>query len=154
MSIRITEDEVDKRAREIRDMRKLGATIDASSIKGGQKDKRYKWVNRRARDGERVNHFTDVGYTTVKAAKEGEAGNVINGDLVLMETPRDNYLDRLAKNKIRADDAEKAFMGQRKDELNRIARNEGHAKSDVAFDDSTQGAERIIRRRATESDDD
>lgn len=164
MSVRITEDEVDKRMRQLRDERRAGRTdrdVTSVDLPAGV---HAKWVNRRSRDGARVQHFKNHGYEIAKAGKDGKGitttagnitpeGNIINGDQILMVTTKDNVIDRLAKAKLRGIQSEQAFKETRQEEINKLARDAG-IRRPVAFDDSKQGEERIARRAAKVDNDD
>lgn len=155
MSVKILEDEIDKRVRQMHEERRAGTgTSDPTRLERPRKDRRYKWVNKHS---ERVDHFASAGYQATPRAKEEGTAPVIGvwdealgayrrGDTILMETPMDNYVERAAKAKYTAEVREQAGRIQIMEKIDRIARDEGRIRRPVAFDESEQGAERTGRR--------
>lgn len=163
MGARVTEDEIDKKMAELREQRKRGAVADATSIKGLGSDQHAHWVNRKFNDGVRIQHFENHGYTVAKAGKDGKGlrttigrvtatNEIVNGDSILMVTDRDNYVERLAKAKLKGRNAEEAFQNQKAEKMRKIARDEYGVGIEIT-NTSKQGAE-IVRRRGAPLDDD
>lgn len=158
MGVHITEDEVDKRARQMRDeavqrRRNGDSAQDITSVSGLGQGVHAKWVNKHAK---RVNHFKNEGYEVVKVSKDKESkikapgaittadNELMVGDNILMVTSRDNLVERLARKKVKGEQAENAFQ-ERMDGINKLARDAGIRKP-IAFDESKQGSERVARR--------
>lgn len=157
MSAYVTEDEIDKRARQFREERRLGKNVDPTALENPKKKYRYKYVNENRR---RTQHYENNGYEIVKVDKNDpkavrprggritDEGTIRMGDMILMQTPRDNYIDRAAMAKARGDTMAEAFMEDAKEKINRMARDEGRVKrrGGVVFDDSQEGEERTVSR--------
>lgn len=164
VAVRVTEDEVDKRMREIADRRRRGETIDATMVRGVPKDKHVKWVNRNFNHGERIQHYENNGFEIVKADRDEkekgikplhgritETGEIVNGDSILMQTDRDNYVNRLATVRLKNKMAEGASieLGEQMEEMRQVARDEHGVRGITITNTSTQGAERVVRRAHT-----
>lgn len=164
MPARVTEDEIDKKMQEIKDLRRRGASMDATSVKGLGADQHAKWVNRKFNDGERIQHFENNGYKLAKATKDGkgiratvgrvtETNEIVNGNSILMVTDRDNYVERLAKAKLKGRSAEEAFHNQKAEKMRQIARDEYGVGVEIT-NTSRQGPDVVRRRGASAADDD
>lgn len=144
MSIRVTEDEVDKKMREIRERVRRGEPgMDRTALVGADPNKRYRWVTRNPRQQA---HRKAQGYqlTKPKSGVEAPAGRIEEGgiclgpDVVLMETSRENYVERLATNKLKQERQERERTEQAREAINKLYRDEmrGKPHKDITFEDS------------------
>jgi len=139
MSIQVTEDEVDKRMRQLRDLKKQGASeADISILANADPNKRYRFSNAHSR---RVKHFQRQGYKITPPAKKGskdtkavfghdsaDGVQELNDDLVLMETSRENYVDRVAKGRLKNEERAQQGVDQARDRINKMYRDEAKGK--------------------------
>jgi hypothetical protein len=173
MSIEMGEDEVDKRLRGLREQRHevihrkrgrppkqaqaeiveeiIERDLEDSMLKSPTDGYRYKWVNRRYSDGERVQLHEGHGYEMVTekndkcrplVGKFKEAdGGFIRGDLILMRTPQANYERRRAKADEKLARATRSHIDEAMENVNQMARDArliGPHK-DSAFEQSSEG---------------
>jgi len=124
----VVKDEVDKRRDEIK---VLGE--DITVLNNPDPAKRYRYINK---DPKRVARFLAAGYTITKKS-EGGASPLIDqpglngaqefGDLVLMETPMENFLARKRRAEAKSAMWERAGIDQARERLNRIRSARGLA---------------------------
>lgn len=168
MGIEFIEDEADKARRGVREERRevirkhkgrptaneelIERELDPTMLRGPYDElagKRFKWVNRVSRDGHRIQYHEGHGYQIVDPDKSSvkpvigvkKDGAYVQGDLVLMETPLENYERRRHKANRKLDNMTGQYREVARENINKIARDEGRvpAHVDVAFDDSTEG---------------
>lgn len=137
MAAEVVKEEADKQ-REMYD--DLGA--DLSQLRMAHPDRRFKWVNR---DIRRTSRHKALGYeyaTDKEAlplvAQKDEHGHFIFGDTVLMACPMVRYQHRVARNRRKQELWEGAGREQARENINRIARDEGRVSphKDIVSDES------------------
>ena len=149
MGISVTEDEGDKKIRGALETRKeitrrhardtsaaeeieaRGDEVDICLVKNGDISKAYRLVNR-TKDGEHIARRQGAGYeVTDPKGKARLVGGVVKddaqvmGDLVLMETPVENYERRRSMRRKRAAQMYSDKMDEAKENINKIAREGG-----------------------------
>lgn len=171
MSVSVTGDETDRKAeglraerqkvlkqkhRSVRDRAEeiIARDLDKTMLINPDPTKRYKWVNRTAGDGERVQIHEGYGYDVVKPKEGGvkpivgrdKDGAFIQGGQVLMECPVEVYEQRRKDSDRKGRRASMAYRESAREELNRIARDGRLARphTDIVTDESREGREKTI----------
>jgi hypothetical protein len=149
VGISVTEDEADKKIRGARETRKeivkkhtssshaadelngRDLEINRTLLKDPNPEYAYRLVNR-TKDGERISLLQGMGYETVPEDDEtrlimssNKDGCQVQGDLVLMRTPIENYENRRASRRRRWESMSGERIEQAKENINQIARDGG-----------------------------
>jgi hypothetical protein len=143
VSVQVLEDEVDKKAREIRDrMRRGELGADRTEVQGKDPGKHYRWINNRQR-GMAARKAQGYDVVDPKSKVKAPHGYVRDGaitlgeDLVLAETSHDKYIERLAMSKVKAERFEVGAVEEAKENINRLYRDEmrGKPHKDITFEE-------------------
>lgn len=129
MSVQVTEDEVDKRVREMRDRYQGENGPDPTALRNADPKYRYRGVNKNPR---RVEHFKAAGYEVVpkddkadwQVSHSEQGAKVLGQDQVLMRIPREKYIDRAAKARLVEERRMRAGIEQTRENINRMYREE------------------------------
>lgn len=156
-------DEVDKKVQELRSQKARAVQsgdsafeYDPLSVRDQDPGYVYKGVNRKP---ERVERFKSFGYELVPQVDTAQwnvtttqkDGAKAHGDLVLMRIPKDKWVERMAKVVHRQSVRDHTFIEERKENIDRIMRNEARAPAhsptfveDTSIQGETETA--IVRR--------
>lgn len=154
MSIHVTDDEVDRRAREMREKRAVAMKngdyhlFDKNNVVNPKPGKSYRgaYLGKGDNKGRRIEELkaegwviTDPKSDTSWPIKMEANGGLVNGDLILMETDRQVHVDSLARGRVKQMDMEGQPLEQTKDTLNRIIRDELGGKPHTNYVENTSG---------------
>jgi hypothetical protein len=149
MAIEVIKDEADKR-KEYQRYLSRHRGVSRTEISGAEEKYRYKLVNSKARG---VKHAKALGFEVVPKDDpaqlaygewdEALGAQRLGDDLILMREPMDLYRMKQEENNSQAKHASMAVNETAKENINRMARNEGGAPAhtDVTIDNSEEGDE-------------
>jgi hypothetical protein len=150
MSIKIIEDEIDKKAREIRE--RPGSHVPFSPVE--VKNKKPGRIYRAAyNDPRRISELKSEGYEFCKDEEfsvddKKSDGTHVYKDVVLMSVDQDVYTSRQARHRAEIQNQSLFVRERARENINRISVDEGNAnpREDLTWDDSREGSTQTLSR--------